>query len=593
MKQMGKLFSYLKPYWVWATIGPLLMVLEVMMDLQQPRLVAKIVDEGIALGRMDIVIQTGLSMVGFAFLGAVGGIGCGVFSVMAAHGFGADVRDALYRKVQSLSFANIDELETGTLVTRLTNDVTQVQSAVLMMLRMMVRAPLQLVGSLVMAIVTSAVLSPLFVVLIPVVLLTIGMIIKRAFPLFKLVQGKLDRLNTVMQENLMGVRVVKAFVREDHEVKRFQAANEDLMALAVKAGRTVSIGMPIMMLTVNVAVVAVLWFGGVRVVGGTMQVGQIIAFVNYLMRVLFSLMFVSMVFMQFSRAGASAERIQEVLDTEISVANNANAIMSFGSPSNNGHDKNLQPRGRVTFEDVTFAYSGEDNEPVLRDVTLTAEPGQTVAIMGATGSGKSTLAHLIPRFYDVDKGRVTLDGIDVRDLDKTTLRRNVGVAFQQPILFTGSIRDNIRYGCPEATDEQVEAAAKMAQAHDFIVGLADGYDTELGQRGVNLSGGQKQRVAIARALVTEPAVLVLDDSTSSVDVETEAKIQAAMEAYAQGRTTFLIAQRVSSVLTADKIVVLDGGRIAAEGTHKELLASSEIYREIYASQLGIGGIENG
>ncbi|MCJ7738061.1 MAG: ABC transporter ATP-binding protein/permease, partial [Anaerolineae bacterium] len=506
MKHLGRLFSYLKPYWIWATIGPLLMVLEVMMDLQQPRLIAKIVDEGIALGRMDVVIQSGLAMVGYAFLGAAGGIGCGIFSVMAAHGFGADVRDALYRKVQSLSFANIDKLETGTLVTRLTNDVTQVQSAALMMLRMMVRAPLQLVGSLIMAIITSAALSPLFVVLIPIVMVTIGMIIKRAFPLFKLVQGKLDKLNTVMQENLMGVRVVKAFVREDHEEKRFQAANSDLMALAIKAGRTVSVGMPIMMLTVNVAIVAVLWFGGVRVVGGTMHVGQIIAFVNYLMRVLFSLMFVSMVFMHFSRAGASAERILEVLDTEPGVENSPIAITSFADASNNGHDKTSRPLGRVTFEGVTFAYSDEDSEPVLRDVNLTAEPGQTVAIMGATGSGKSTLAHLIPRFYDVQEGRVAIDGIDVRDLDKTVLRRNVGMAFQQPILFTGTIRDNICYGRPEATDEEVEAAARMAQAHDFIVGLPDGYDTELGQRGVNLSGGQKQRVAIARALATEPAV---------------------------------------------------------------------------------------
>jgi len=593
MEQMRRLFRFLKPYWIWATIGPLLMVLEVMMDLQQPRLIAKIVDEGIALGQMDVVLQTGLKMVGFALVGAIGGIGCSIFGVMAAHGFGADVREALYRKVQSLSFANIDKLETGTLVTRLTNDVTQVQSAVLMMLRMMVRAPLQLVGSLIMAIITSAALSPLFVVLIPIVLVVIGLIIKRAFPLFRLVQGKLDQLNTVMQENLMGVRMVKAFVRESHEEERFQAANSDLMALAIKARRTVSIGMPAMMLIVNLAIVAVLWFGGVRVVGGTMQVGQIIAFVNYLMRVLFSLIFVSMIFMQFSRAEASAERIQEVLDTQPVVQNRPGAATIFASSGSDGSNKATRPLGRVVFENVTFAYGGEESEPVLRDVTLVAEPGETVAIMGATGSGKSTLAHLIPRFYDVQNGRITIDGIDVRDLDKTVLRRNIGVAFQLPILFTGTIRENICYGRPEATDEEVEAAARMAQAHDFIVEMPDGYDTVLGQRGVNLSGGQKQRVAIARALATDPAVLVLDDSTSSVDVETEAKMQAAMEEFSRGRTTFLIAQRVSSVLTADRIVVLEGGRIAAEGTHKELLGSSEIYREIYASQLGIGGMTDG
>ena len=593
MEQMRKLFRFLKPYWIWATIGPLLMVLEVMMDLQQPRLIAKIVDEGIALGQMDVVLQTGLMMVGFAFIGAIGGIGCSIFGVLAAIGFGTDVRNALYRKVQSLSFANIDKLETGTLVTRLTNDVTQVQSAVLMLLRMMVRAPLQLVGSLVMAITTSAALSPLFVVLIPIVSVIVWSIIKRAFPLFKQVQGKLDGLNTVMQENLMGVRMVKAFVREGHEEERFQAANTDLMTLAIKAGRTVSIGMPLMGLIVNTAIVAVLWFGGVRVVGGTMQVGQIIAFVNYLMRVLFSLIFVSMIFMHFSRAEASAERIQEVLETESVVQNRPGAATDFAGSGSDGRNRASRPLGRVMFENVTFAYGDEESTPVLRDVTLVAEPGETVAIMGATGSGKSTLAHLIPRFYDVQKGRITIDGIDVRDLDKTVLRRNIGVAFQLPILFTGTIRENICYGRPEATDEEVEAAARMAQAHDFIVEMPDGYDTVLGQRGVNLSGGQKQRVAIARALATDPAVLVLDDSTSSVDVETEAKMQAAMEEFAHGRTTFLIAQRVSSVLTADRIVVLDGGRIAAEGTHKELLASSEIYREIYASQLGIGGMTDG
>ena len=593
MEQMRRLSRFLKPYWIWATIGPLLMVLEVMMDLQQPRLIARIVDEGIALGQMDVVVRTGASMIGFAFIGALGGIGCSIFGVLAGHGFGADVREELYRKVQSLSFANIDELETGTLVTRLTNDVTQIQSAVLMMLRMMVRAPLQLIGSLVMAIVTSAALSPLFAVMIPVVMIVVWFIIKRAFPLFKQVQGKLDNLNTVMQENLMGVRLVKAFVREGHEEERFQAANTDLMALAIKAGRTVSIGWPAMMLIINISIVAVLWFGGVRVVGGTMQVGQIIAFVNYLMRVLFSLMFVTMVFMHFSRAGASADRILEVLDKEPIVQNRSDAVTSFTNVGGDGHEKGSRPLGRVTFEGVTFAYSGDESEPVLRDVTLVAEPGETVAIMGATGSGKSTLAHLIPRFYDVQDGRIAIDGIDVRDLDKMVLRRNIGVAFQMPILFTGTIRDNISYGRPEATDEEIEAAARMAQAHDFIVGMPDGYDTVLGQRGVNLSGGQKQRVAIARALATDPAVLVLDDSTSSVDVETEARLQAAMEEYSQGRTTFLIAQRVSSVLTADRIVILDAGRIAAEGTHTELLASSEIYREIYASQLGIGGMTDG
>lgn len=603
---MAALGKFVKPYWYWALLAPLFMVVEVWMDLLQPRLIVDIVDVGIANGQLDVVVNTGLKIVGLALIGAVGGAGCTVFAVLAGFGFGTDLRDALYRKVQSLSFANLDQLETGKLVTRLTNDVTQVQNALMMLLRIMVRVPLLLVGSLAMAISTSLQLSPLFIVLIPLVLAITTFIIGRAFPLFRQVQDRLDGLNTVTQENLMGVRVVKAFVRGDHEITRFKKTNMDLMTLAVKAGRTVTLGMPLMMLAMNMGLVGVLWFGARYVAAGTLQVGQILAFVNYLMRTLFSLMMLSWLVLAFSRAGASATRIREVMDAEPTVQNRPGAMMAWGkapgdgvalvADGGNGAGGNgagtavwSGAQGAVAFEHVTFAYDGEEHEPVLTDVNLTAKPGEMVAIMGATGSGKSTLVHLIPRFYDVLEGRVTLDGTDVRDLDMGTLRRQIGMAFQEPILFSGTIRDNIRYGRPEATDEEVEAAARMAQAHDFIVGFEDGYDTVLGQRGVNLSGGQKQRLAIARALAMDPAVLILDDSTSSVDVETEAAIQAALAGFARQRTTFVIAQRVSSVLTADKIVVLDRGQVAAEGTHTELLASSPIYREIYTSQLGNGG----
>jgi ATP-binding cassette subfamily B multidrug efflux pump len=401
-------------------------------------------------------------------------------------------------------------------------------------------------------------------------------VIKKAFPMFGEVQGRLDDLNTVMQENLAGVRVVKAFVRAEHEEQRFRATNAGLMDLTIRAVRTVSATMPGMMFALNLGVVGAIWFGGVQVTQGGMHVGQLIAFINYLMRTLMSLMFVSMLVMRIARAQASADRVQEVLDSEPRVRNKPAAWETF------------VPQGRVTFDGVTFSYDADGHDPVLKGISFVAEPGQTVAVLGATGSGKSSLIHLIPRFYDVTGGRILLDGVDVRDVHTAALRRGMGVALQESILFSGTIRDNIRYGRPDASDEEVIAAAKAAQAHDFICEFPDGYDTMLGQRGVNLSGGQKQRVAIARALLTQPAVLILDDSTSSVDVETEAKIQDALEGIMRDRTSFVIAQRISTVLNASKILVLDDGQIAAEGTHRELLISSPIYREIYDSQLGNG-----
>ena len=576
MSSTRKLARFLRPYWKSALVAPLLMVLEVAMDLMQPRLIQQIVDVGIAQLDLSVIVNTGLLMVGLALIGAFGGDGCTVFAVMAAQGFGADLRSGLFRKVQSLSFGNLDELGTGQLVTRLTNDVTQVQEVVMIMLRIMVRAPLLLVGSMIMAIITSPRLALLLLVLSPMVLAVVLWVIKRAHPMFSQVQRRLDNLNTVMQENLAGVRVVKAFVRADHEKQRFGTTNDALMDQTIRAARLLAVTMPFMMLALNLGVVGVIWFGGVQVTYGGITVGQIIAFVNYLLRSLRSVMMVSMLLMRVSRAEASAERILEVLNSAPEVQNKPEAIDTSA------------PQGWVAFENVTFNYDSNTLDPVLEDVSFVAEPGQTVAILGATGSGKSSLIHLIPRFYDVTAGRVTIEGVDVRDVDKEALRRNVGVALQESILFSGTIRDNIRYGRPDATDEEVVTAAQAAQAHEFISGFSDGYDTVLGQRGVNLSGGQKQRIAIARALITNPAVLILDDSTSSVDVETEARIQDALAELMKGRTSFVIAQRISTVLNADKILVLNDGRVAAEGTHSELMASSPIYREIYESQLGDG-----
>jgi ATP-binding cassette subfamily B protein len=394
--------------------------------------------------------------------------------------------------------------------------------------------------------------------------------------MFTRVQERLDTLNGVMQETLAGVRVVKAFVRGAHEEARFGKANVNLTNQAVEAARIVAIMPPFMMVIINLGIIAVLWFGGRLVVQGEMHIGQIVAFVSYLSTTLFSLMMVSTMVIQLARAEASARRIQEVIDMTPDIQDQPAPIVME------------KITGRVVFDSVTFSYNGNTGDAVLKGVSFTAEPGQTVAILGTTGAGKSSLVHLIPRFYDVKSGRVTIDGIDVRELDQESLRRQIGIALQDVVLFSGTIRDNIRYGNPEASDEQVIAAAKAAQAHEFIMSFPEGYDTQLGQRGVNLSGGQKQRIAIARGLLVNPAILILDDSTSAVDVETESKIQEALETLMRNRTSFVIAQRISTVLNANKILVLDDGRVAAEGTHHELMVSSPIYREIYESQLGSG-----
>jgi ATP-binding cassette, subfamily B, multidrug efflux pump len=578
---MRRLFIFLRPYRRWAALAPLLMVLEVVMDLLQPRLVQRIIDQGVLPLHMPVVLQTGAFMVGAALLGLVGGMGCTVYAIRAGQAFGADLRGTLYRRVQALSFGNLDTLDTGKLITRLTNDVQQVTEMVMMVLRIMVRIPLLLVGSVVMAILTSPRLALLYVVLIPIVLAEVVWIIARTFPMFGEVQRRLDALNTVMQENLAGVRVVKAFARSLHEIRRFRTANSRLMVQNLGAVRLGTLTMPFMLLVLNAGAVAALWLGGVQVKAGGLQVGQLIAFLNYLTQTLFALVGVSMLVVRFSRAGASAERVLEVLDSEPEVRSRPDALADFA------------PRGRVAFEHVSFSYRGPEHDPVLRDISFVAEPGQTVALLGATGAGKSSLLQLIPRFYDVTAGRVTIDGVDVRDVDEVALRGAVGIALQESVLFSGSIRDNIRYGRPSASEEDVVSAARIAQAHDFILGFPERYDVVVGQRGVNLSGGQKQRIAIARALLTQPAVLLLDDSTSAVDVETEARIQAALAQQRRGQTRIVVAQRIGSVLSADKILVLEDGRIAAEGTHAQLVQTSPIYREIYESQMEHGAVGHG
>jgi ATP-binding cassette, subfamily B, multidrug efflux pump len=574
MNAVRRLAIYVKPYWQWVLLAPLLMLGEVTMDLMQPRLLATIVDEGIARLDMGVVVRTAALMVGLAILGAGGGISNGIFASKAAQSFGADLRQDLFSKVEQLSFANIDRLQTGQLVTRLTSDVVQVQEALYTLLRIMVRAPLLLVGGLIMAIITAPQLAFLPLGLMPLTLIPVIWVVRKATPLFGRVQRRLDALNEIMQENLAGIRVVKAFARSEHERLRFGTGNRELAEETIRTIRVIIVVMPVMMFTVNLGVVGVLWFGGVNVVEGSMQVGQLMAFVNYLAQILMSVLMVSMLVTHLARATASAERIQEILDSIPTIRDKPDAISDPPEDAT------------VAFEDVTFAYDGDGADAALQGISFVARPGQTLAMLGQTGSGKSTLVHLIPRYYDVTGGRITVGGVDVRDMSSATLRRMIGAVLQETVLFSGTIRDNIRYGRPDASQEEVERAARMAQAHDFIQEFPDGYDTILGQRGVNLSGGQKQRVAIARALLVEPPILILDDSTSSVDVETEAMIQQALEAYGRDRTCIMVAQRISSVLNADQILVLNDGRVVASGTHEQLVASSPVYREIYESQLG-------
>jgi ATP-binding cassette subfamily B multidrug efflux pump len=577
---MRRILRFLEPYRRDSILALLLMIAMTAADLATPRLVQRIIDEGIALNNTTVVINTTLLMLGAGLVSALVTIGNSVLSVRATQHFAADLRNALFGKVQSFSFSNLDRLQTGQLMVRLTSDVNQVQQIVLMSLRILARAPLLLLGSFGLMILTSPQLAVIMLVLIPATSGVIALFVTKGQPLFLEVQRKLDKLNTVLQENLAGVRVVKAFVRADHENARFDGANSDLMNQTIKVMRLFSILVPTLFLFINLGMVAVIWFGGQRVLSDTLTTGQVVAFINYLLSATFPLLLMGMVVGILPAAQASVGRILEVLDSIPKVQNRPDARTLSNV------------RGRVAFEDVCFSYSQQCNEPVLNEINLVAEPGETVAILGATGSGKSSLIHLIPRFYEVTSGRVTIDGVDVRDVTLESLRLSIGISLQDAVLFSGSVRDNIRYGRAGATDEEVVAAAKAAQAHDFIMDFPDGYDTLVGQRGVNLSGGQKQRVAIARALLIEPQILILDDSTSSVDVETEAKIETALEDLMADRTSFVIAQRVSTVLNADKIIVLERGQIAAVGTHSELMASSPIYQEIYESQLGDGGGPN-
>ena len=577
MKSLRRLYGFLSPYKLPSAVALLLLFAMVAADLLIPRLTQRIIDQGIGARDLHVVVTTALLMAGAALLSAGFALANNYLSVSVSMAFGADLRSALIRKVQSFSFANLDTLQTGKLIVRSTSDVNAVQMIVMLSLRILTRAPIWAVGAIVLLVLTSPRLALMMAFFVPVIVVLVWLFGRRAQPMFMNVQQRLDRLNVVLQENLAGMRVVKAFVRSDHETARFGAANEELMEGTIGVARLMAAFSPFMLLLLNLAVVGAVWIGGKTALAGGMTVGEVVAAINYLSFALFPILMLSAMLGPIAAADASARRILEVLDAETQPVR-ADALRLD------------QPRGRIAFEGVSFRYPGESAEPVLTDISFVAAAGETVAIVGATGSGKSTLIHLIPRFYDVSAGRITFDGIDVRDLDPAALRSAIGVALQEAVLFSGSVADNIRYGRQDASDAEVRAAAQAAQADAFIAGLPDGYETTVGERGVTLSGGQRQRIAIARALLVRPQVLILDDSTSALDIETEVRLQDALDrliAESKNATTrFIVAQRISTVLLADKIVVLDQGRVSAIGSHRELLAESAVYRDIYRSQLG-------
>jgi ATP-binding cassette subfamily B protein len=547
------------------------------MDLAIPRLVQRIIDVGIAKSDMRAVISTSLLMLGISILGTLFSIGNNTLSVKAGEGFARDLRADLFLIIQRFSYGNVDRIKTGNLIVRLTSDIMVLQQAYRMSLRIGIRAPLMMIGSIILMFSTDASLS---LRILPILLLTglaIGILIAKMGPVFMIIQKKLDNLNTVLQENIAGIRVVKAFVRQTHEESRFETVNQDFTWINVKILRIISAIFPGLMLLVSLGTLIVIWFGGRQVISGTLTVGQIIAFTNYLATTLVPLLIMGMLASVIAGGIASAERVDEVM-AEIPEINEKPGSARLP-------EKIL---GQVEFENVGFFYNGNCEEKVLDGINLKVEPGQTVAILGATGSGKSTLVNLIPRFYEVSEGRVLIDGIDIREVEQDSLFANIAITPQETVLFSGTVRENIAYGRPDATDEEVMVAAKTAQAHEFIMELPEKYDTSVAARGVNLSGGQKQRIAIARAILLKPSILILDDSTSSVDVETEVKIQDALKKLMKDTTVFMVAQRISTVLTADKIVVIEKGRIAAEGNHQELMRSSKIYKEIFDSQLGEG-----
>lgn len=575
-----KVLRYLKPYWLFALLCPLAMILEVSMDLLQPTLMSDIVDNGIlgdaaADENLRHVLITGLKMLVFSLIGCFGGIASAAFGTAAAQKMGNDLRKDAFANVMHMSFQQTDKFTTGSLVTRLTNDITAIQEFVAMSLRMFVRTGMQFIGGIAVILTLNVNFGIVLVISLPVQLIAVAIIMKKASPLFSIVQSRLDKVNSVVQENVSGARVVKAFTREEYEINRFDNANTDLMTTNLKVQKLLATLNPILMIIMNASVIAIIMIGGFQVEAKAMQVGEVMAAVTYITQILMSVMMVGMMFQQVSRSAASMKRVNEVLST--------NPVISDGHKSADSDNS-----GTVEFRNVDFSYPGSSGKPVLSGIDLKAEKGQMIAILGSTGCGKTSLVNLVPRFYDATKGDVLVDGVNVKDYDVDTLRSKIGVVLQKSELFSGTVAENIRWGCETATDEEVKTAAKIAQAEEFIDGFNDGYDTMISEKGASLSGGQKQRMAIARAIIKKPEILIFDDSTSALDLSTEAKLHKALRESLSGVTVIMIAQRIASVMRADKIAVLENRSICAFGTHKELMESSSVYRDIYYSQMKQG-----
>lgn len=575
-----KVLRYLKPYWFFALLCPLAMILEVSMDLLQPTLMSDIVDNGIlgdaaADENLRYVLITGLKMLVFSLIGCFGGIASAAFGTAAAQKMGNDLRKDAFAKVMHMSFQQTDKFTTGSLVTRLTNDITAIQEFVAMSLRMFVRTGMQFIGGIAVILTLNVNFGIVLVISLPVQLIAVAIIMKKASPLFSIVQSRLDKVNSVVQENVSGARVVKAFTREEYEINRFDNANTDLMTTNLKVQKLLATLNPILMIIMNASVIAIIMIGGFQVEAKAMQVGEVMAAVTYITQILMSVMMVGMMFQQVSRSAASMKRVNEVLST--------NPVISDGNKSADSDNS-----GTVEFRNVGFSYPGSSGKPVLSGIDLKVGKGQMIAILGSTGCGKTSLVNLVPRFYDATNGDVLVDGVNVKDYDVDTLRSKIGVVLQKSELFSGTVAENIRWGCETATDEEVKTAAKIAQAEEFIDGFNDGYDTMISEKGASLSGGQKQRMAIARAIIKKPEILIFDDSTSALDLSTEAKLHKALRENLSGVTVIMIAQRIASVMRADKIAVLENGSICAFGTHKELMESSSVYRDIYYSQMKQG-----
>lgn len=575
-----KVLRYLKPYWVFALLCPLAMILEVSMDLLQPTLMSDIVDNGIlgdaaADENLRYVLITGLKMLVFSLIGCFGGIASAAFGTAAAQKMGNDLRKDAFAKVMHMSFQQTDKFTTGSLVTRLTNDITAIQEFVAMSLRMFVRTGMQFIGGIAVILTLNVNFGIVLVISLPVQLIAVAIIMKKASPLFSIVQSRLDKVNSVVQENVSGARVVKAFTREEYEINRFDNANTDLMTTNLKVQKLLATLNPILMIIMNASAIAIIMIGGFQVEAKAMQVGEVMAAVTYITQILMSVMMVGMMFQQVSRSAASMKRVNEVLST--------NPVISDGHKSAESDNS-----GTVEFRNVGFSYPGSSGKPVLSCIDLKVGKGQMIAILGSTGCGKTSLVNLVPRFYDATEGDVLVDGVNVKDYDVDTLRSKIGVVLQKSELFSGTVAENIRWGCETATDEEVKTAAKIAQAEEFIDGFNDGYDTMISEKGASLSGGQKQRMAIARAIIKKPEILIFDDSTSALDLSTEAKLHKALRESLSGVTVIMIAQRIASVMRADKIAVLENGSICAFGTHKELMESSSVYRDIYYSQMKQG-----